>query len=331
MKILIIRLSSIGDIVLTTSVVRCIAQQNTSVEIHYLCKSEYKNLLENNPFIHKLHLFSKDDVSLLQSLTEEHFDYVVDLQNNYRSNKLGRQLHVPRACFPKLNVRKWMSVNLKLDCLPSVHVVDRYFKATKILPFPVRNDNRGSDFFINPSDYDKLKTMNIQSPFVTIAMGSRHKTKQLPLTLLETICKKITATLVLLGGKEDVETAEAVCTHVADKSVVNLCGKLSLRETAACISLSEALLTGDTGLMHIAAALNKSVVSVWGNTIPAFGMYPYMPMFPNRYHIVENKSLKCRPCSKLGFDRCPRKHFRCMNEINAEQIVTLLNETVQTH
>jgi heptosyltransferase-2 len=324
MKILIIRFSSIGDIVLTTPVIRCIAEQIPSAEIHYLCKSDYKNILETNPYIHTLHLFSKEDTHLLSLLRKEKFDYIIDLQNNFRSILLAKKLRVPSATFPKLNIGKWLLVNLKINRLPNIHVVDRYFKATRILPLAVRNDGKGLDLFIHNTDYEKWDAYKMESSFIGIAMGSQHKTKQIPTDKLIEICKKIDLPVVLLGGVNDINAANDVCLR-AERNIINLCGKFSIRETAACIEKSKMLLTGDTGLMHIAAALNKPLISVWGNTVPAFGMYPYMPNHSNVYHIIENNHLRCRPCSKLGFDKCPKGHFRCMNDIDVNQIADLIN------
>jgi len=324
MKILILRFSSIGDIVLTTPIVRCVKKQIPQAEIHFLCKPPFANLLGTSPYIQKIHLFDKDNSHFWKELQNEKFDYIIDLQNNHRSRKLCRKLKLPHAHFPKLNIRKWLFVNLRINILPNIHVVDRYFAATKILPVSVKNDGQGLDFFFNDTDYEKINACNLPQDFVAIAMGSKHKTKQLPLSILVEICKKIDKNIVLLGGENDVEMAEYLCSQLG-KNVINLCGKLTLRESASCIDLSKVLLTGDTGLMHIAAARNKLIVSVWGNTVPAFGMYPYMPLHPNRYHIIENTDLRCRPCSKLGFESCPKGHFKCMNDVDVRQIVYLCN------
>jgi len=323
MKILIIRFSSIGDIVLTTPIIRCVKQQIPDAEVHFLCKPEYKNILETNLYIRKIHFFDKENPYFWKELANEKFNYIIELQNNYRSNKLCRKLKISHAHFPKLNIKKWLLVNFKTNKMPNIHVVDRYFTATKQLPVKIENDGQGLDFFILNKDYEKIKTYDIPPNFVTIAMGSQHKTKQLPLPILVEVCKKINQHIVLLGGKNDVESANELCLQ-AKKNITNLCGKLTLRQSAACIDLSNILLTGDTGLMHIAAALNKPIVSVWGNTVPDFGMYPYMPQHPDNYHIIENTNLHCRPCSKLGFEKCPKKHFKCMNEIDIEQIIKLI-------
>ena len=330
MKILIIRLSSIGDVVLTTPIMRCVKKQVPQAEVHFLCKPPFAEMLATNPYIEKIHLFDAE-THCNASLQSENFDYIIDLQNNHRSRKLCRKLKRPHAHFPKLNIKKWLFVHLKINKLPNIHVVDRYFQATQPLPVSVENDHLGLDFFLDDADYEKINTYTIPPPFVAVAVGSQHKTKQLPVELLVRICQKVNQNIVLLGGENDVETANAVCLQTG-KNAVNLCGKLSLRESAACIDLSQVLLCSDTGLMHIAAARNKPIVSVWGNTVPAFGMYPYMPQHGNganpcrpMYYIVENTSLRCRPCSKLGFEQCPKKHFKCMNEIDCELIVKLLN------
>ena len=325
MKILVIRFSSIGDIVLTTPIIRCVARQMSDADIHYICKPAYKNLLENNPYIKQLHLFESDNHSLIQILKAENFDYIIDLQNSFRSKKLAKKLSVPYSTFPKLNIQKWLLVNFKINKMPNIHVVERYFRATETLPKTIENDFQGLDFFIDDADRKKIETFDLQQDFIAIAMGSQHATKQLPLSKLTEICRQLDKQIVLLGGKEDAETTDKFCASI-DKDVVNLCGKLSLRESAACIEKSKKLLTGDTGLMHIAAALNKSIVSVWGNTVPAFGMYPYMPQHPENYTIIENNHLPCRPCSKLGYKKCPKKHFNCMEEIDIQAIVKLLNE-----
>ena len=322
MKILIIRFSSIGDIVLTTPIVRCVRQQIPQVEVHFLCKPSYANIVQNNPYIEKIHLFDKENPLFWKELRMENFDYIIDLQNNHRSRKLCRKLKCPHAHFPKLNLRKWLLVNLKINLMPALHVVDRYFTATKLLPVSIKNDEKGLDFFIQNKDYEKNDTYNIKKPFIAVAMGSRHKTKQIPPHILVEICKKIDISFVLLGDVNDVTSANYVCSQV--KNCTNLCGRLSLQETAACIDRSKTLLTGDSALMHIAAALNKPIVSVWGNTVPAFGMYPYIPQSADSYHIIENKDLRCRPCSKLGFEKCPKKHFKCMENLTHQIIDVLL-------
>jgi heptosyltransferase-2 len=118
----------------------------------------------------------------------------------------------------------------------------------------------------------------------------------------------------MLGDKKDAERMK----NVQQKNVLNLCGKLHFHESVRIVKDAEAVITSDTGLMHAAAAFKKKIFSIWGNTIPEFGMYPYLPAEGSR--MLEVKGLSCRPCSKLGFSRCPRGHFRCMKDQNVGEI-----------
>jgi ADP-heptose:LPS heptosyltransferase len=121
----------------------------------------------------------------------------------------------------------------------------------------------------------------------------------------------------LLGGKEDAAIAEQVY-QLHKNNTINLCGKLNLNQSASIIQQSHKVITSDTGLMHIAAAYKKDIISLWGNTIPEFGMGPYFA--GKNSQILEVKNLSCRPCSKLGYKKCPKGHFKCMNDIEIAEI-----------
>ncbi|MBO4282026.1 MAG: glycosyltransferase family 9 protein [Bacteroidales bacterium] len=321
MKILIIRLSSIGDIVLTTPVVRCLKQQ-TSATLHFLCKQSMKAVVETNPHIDSIHTFRKHDPGLLERLKAENFDFVVDLQKNHVSRRLTRRLSVPHATFPKWNFRKLLLVVFKWNLLPDKHIVDRYFEAVSALN--VRNDQQGLDFYVDADDERELAAFALPQAYVAVAVGSRHATKQLPADMLENIVAQSKLPMVLLGDTADDTTASALHARYPEKTY-NLCGRLSLRASAACVAHAQTVLTGDTGLMHIAAAFHRRILSVWGNTVPAFGMYPYLPQDSEKSILLENTHCCCRPCSKLGYARCPLKHFRCMRGIPVQDIVHSLN------
>jgi ADP-heptose:LPS heptosyltransferase len=323
MKILVIRFSSIGDVILTTPLMRCVKQQLDGTEIHYLTKEAYQQILEHNPFIDRLFCYNKHNSKTVASLKNENYDYVIDLQKNLRSKKLCMALGRPSFSFPKLNIRKWLLVNFKINLLPQIHIVDRYFMALN--KFGVKNDNAGLDFFFGPDDEKAINILpeNFKAGYLTITCGSRHFTKQIPESLIKQLVDISPLPLVLLGGKDDEALAIKITDICGEKSF-NACGKLNIRQSAYLVSQSQSLIAADTGLMHIAAALKKRVVSVWGNTVPTFGMYPYMPKGQEHLaSIVEVGSLSCRPCSKLGFDKCPKKHFNCMNMQNPQKIIEL--------
>jgi len=316
-KFLIVRFSSIGDIVLTTPVVRCLRHEFPDAEIHYITKSAYKILLVNNPYIDKIYTIDREITEVLPELRREKYDFVIDLHRNLRTYRLKLALHTKSYQFPKVNLKKWLLTTFKINKLPSEHIVDRYFKCINELG--VKNDQKGLDYFIPKQDEINIKSYHIPNKFIVFAIGAKFATKRLPTEKIIEIISQLPQTVVLLGGKEDRDRAREISD--ACSNAIKLCGDLNLNQSASVVKQSQKVITHDTGLMHIAAAFNKPIISIWGNTVPAFGMYPYMPQTPNNYSIHEVKDLSCRPCSKIGYQTCPKKHFNCMNQQNIEEIV----------
>src|SRR5882724_10181150 len=210
MKILIIRFSSIGDIVLTTPVPRCIKTQLENVEIHYATKSQYQSILENNPYIDKVFLLKDDLNELIVDLRKENHDVVLDLHNNLRTRILKWKLGVHSYSFNKLNIEKWLMVNFKINQLPDVHIVDRYLETAKSLG--VKNDALGLDYFIPEKDevpWDWFPETH-RKGVIAYAIGAQHETKKLPVNRMIELCNKINRPIILLGGKEDFENGEQV-------------------------------------------------------------------------------------------------------------------------
>jgi ADP-heptose:LPS heptosyltransferase len=334
MKILVIRFSSIGDIVLTTPVVRCLKQQ-LGAEVHFLTKRNFEKIVLSNPHIDRVFSIEKKTSEVIKLLKAEGYDAVVDLHVNLRSLQVKLALGVPSYSFDKLNFEKWLMTNFKINRLPHSHIVDRYLKT--IEPLGVKNDGKGLDFFI-PKE-DEINTISdvrflipdaktpsnfkFQTPnYVAFVIGAAHATKRLPTEKIIEICNQIQSPIYLLGGKEDVERGELIRVK-SNSYVVNLCGKLNLNQSASVVQQAEKVVTHDTGLMHIAAAFGKDIISVWGNTIPEFGMTPYLPTAGSK--IIEVKDLSCRPCSKIGHDKCPKRHFKCMQIIDIFAVSAAVN------
>jgi ADP-heptose:LPS heptosyltransferase len=326
-KILILRFSSIGDIVLTTPVPRTLKTQ-LEAEVHYCTKPQYQSILANNPYIDQIHTLDGKLSSLVQQLKQERFDYVIDLHHNLRTMLIKQQLGVKSYSFPKLNVEKWLMVNLKINKLPNVHIVDRYMQT--VAPLGVKMDSLGLDYFIPEKDEVERSWLpeTHQDEYVAYAIGAQYNTKKLPLDRMIELCDKINKPIILLGDKNDGENGEQIArfferteasqaneeklAELGKKTVVfNACGKFNLNQSASIVRQARYVFTHDTGLMHIAAAFKKTIFCIWGNTIPAFGMYPYR----TRFTILENNKVKCRPCSKIGYQQCPKKHFQCMRGI----------------
>jgi ADP-heptose:LPS heptosyltransferase len=306
-------------------VVRCLKNQ-LGAEIHYLTKAPFKTILSENPHIDKLITFEKSADEVLDILKNEKYDFVVDLHNNIRTLKLKGKLGVKSAAFPKLNMRKWLFVNTKWDVMPDIHVVDRYFKAVESLG--VQSDGLGLDYYIPESDqvdlYEILPT-SFQSRYWVYTLGAQYKTKCLPEEKINELLVLIDVPIVFLGGKEDANLGERLAEKFPLKSI-NLAGKLNLNQSASVVQQSSGVVCHDTGLMHIASAFQKKMAVIWGNTTPKIGMYPYLPKSEVEY--FEVKELHCRPCSKIGFQKCPKGHFKCMNNQDLEAIADFVNQMI---
>ncbi len=323
-KFLIIRFSSIGDIVLTTPVIRCIKEQVEDAEIHYLTKNSFSGILHSNPYIDKVHILEKSFTDTINKLRKEQFNYIIDLHKNIRSCRVRKALRILSFSYNKLNYKKFLSVTFKKkNVLPNIHIVDRYLETTNV--FDVKNDNKGLDYFIPEEDNISISELpeNFKNGYVGFVIGAKHFTKKLPNNKIVEICKKINFPIILLGGKEDEENGNNIALEIGEK-VLSVCGKYNLNQSASLVKQANVIITHDTGLMHIAAAFKKKIISVWGNTIPEFGMYPYLS--DNSSQIFEINNIKCRPCSKIGYNKCPKNHFKCMNDIDEEEIVELANK-----
>jgi ADP-heptose:LPS heptosyltransferase len=319
-KVLIIRFSSIGDIVLTSPIIRCVHQQ-LDVDVHVLTKSPFATLLATNPNVAKVHTFSTSLDQVLPTLKKEGFDLVIDLHKNVRSWKVRRALKCQSISFDKLNFQKWLLTRFKIDILPTKHIVDRYFEAVRQLG--VRNDGAGLDYFISKEDQVDPQRW-VKGPYLAVVLGAAHATKQMPVDLLVSILEHVELPVLLLGGPGDTLLGQTVLEHFNRPNLINLAGALTLGGSADVIRQAAGVLTPDTGMMHIAAAFQKPIVSVWGNTVPAFGMYPYLSEPAAREKRFEVDGLSCRPCSKIGYDKCPKGHFQCMRRQPAAEIAQTL-------
>jgi heptosyltransferase-2 len=322
-KILIVRFSSIGDIILTTPVVRCLHSAFPDAEIHYFTRRQYRDIVATLPSINKVISFENNINEVIADLKQERYTHIIDLHKNLRTKILLLKMARCAHSFPKLNLRKWLKVRLKADCLPDIHIVDRYLKSVAFLN--VKNDGLGLDFII-PTETSLPENLFLpDKPYTVIVAGAKQFTKQIPESLILNLCREIKGPKVLIGGRDEMEKSQQILAKAKDEEVTDLCGKLNLYQSALILRDARNIITADTGMMHLAAALKKEVISIWGNTIPEFGMYAYYPQGMQHYnHMIENNNLKCRPCSKLGYSSCPKKHFKCMNDLHTEDILKFI-------
>ncbi len=323
-RILVIRFSSIGDIVLTTPVLRAIKQQfDGEVELHFLTKKKFDPLLEGNPFIDKLHFMERTVQEVLPELEKVGFDYIIDLHNNVRTSVVKRRLKSLSFTFRKLNFLKWIWVNFGINKMPQVHIVDRYMETLKA--FSVKDDGKGLDFFI-PEGKGLLPGKlppGFESGYIAFAIGGMHIGKRMSKEKIAEICSSVKHPTVILGGQGEHTEGEFI-RNAAGSHVFNASGKLSIHESADVLRNASLVLSGDTGMMHIASAFGKKIISLWGCTVPGFGMYPYRPHPASM--ILEPVGRKKRPCSKLG-NRCKYgEKNRCIEHISNDEIVSAIEK-----
>ena len=327
-KILVIRFSSIGDIVLTTPVLRCLKQQ-TGAEIHFLTKRSFAGIVQSNPYVDKVIAIEKDIKEVARTLVQSKYDGIVDLHGNLRTLEVkGRLLGAslltrhrrPRIrTFNKLNFRKFLLTKFQLDRMPEVHIVQRYLAAAA--DFGATDDGKGLDYFIPPEAEVDLAKNKLPTNYLAFVIGAAHATKRLTEEQMRRFCQQYKQPIVLLGGPAEKEIGKRLAADLPH--VHNACGGFNLNGSASLVRQAQLVLTHDTGLMHIAAAFARPIISVWGNTVPALGMYPYLPgqQELERQRRREVLDLPCRPCSKIGYAECPKGHFNCIRRQSATDLV----------
>lgn len=324
-KFLIIRFSSIGDLFLTTPIARALHEKFPEAEIHYLTKKKFKFVIEDYPYIHKIISFDKRLSHALQQVNKEKYTDIIDLHNNLRSNYILSRVKAQKGRLRKYNIAKWLYVKFKWQVLPTTHIIDRYFEAAKM--WGIVPDGKGPDVFIPPHDEVEIP-QDWNKGFIAAVIGGTHFTKRMPMENWLTLLKDLQLPVVLLGGKEE-EKAGSYLQHKLPGKVYNYCGKLRLFQSVSFLRQSEYVITHDTGLMHIAAALNKPMTVIWGSTDPKLGLGPYLQNGLYKYDASVVRGLRCHPCSKIGFSACPKKHFHCMKHQQVKEISKRVNLLMQ--
>ncbi|MEO9022725.1 MAG: glycosyltransferase family 9 protein [Ginsengibacter sp.] len=325
LKFLIICFSSIGDIILTTPVIRCLRKKYPDAVIHFLTEKKQVGIVQSNPYLNKVIVREDDFKDLVRELEQEAYDHIIDLDHRLYSLRLKNALRkITFHTFHKLTIKKWLYTFFKINTLPHKHIVDRYMETVEKLG--VTNDGLGLDCFIPANECIKKDDIPFSHSqgYVAMAIGAAYNTRKLPLEKLKELVAKIKYPIILLGGKEDFLNGEKIAEQDTVK-IYNACGKFSLNESADIIRKATLVISHDNELMHIAAAFKKNILSVWGNTVPSFGATPYQIL----YETFQVNKLWCRPCSKTGFDKCPLGHFKCMNHQSMDAIAERTHSLVK--
>ena len=332
-RILIVRLSSLGDILLSTPLIRSIKKMFPHVKIDYLLREEYKDVLINNPYINKLFLFKRNDSNYIpDELSSNSYDLVIDLQNNFRSAGIRKKLKTSNLkTFNKRTLDKLLLVNFKINRLKdSGQIPERY--AESVDGFNLDGD--GLDLF---TGNETASINGREKDYIGFAPGSRHFTKTWPEDYYISLGKKLSdegKTVVLFGGKEDMKICEEISKSIFNS--IDLSNNNNLLLTAVNMKECKAVVCNDSGLMHTACAMQVPVLALFGSTVREFGFTPYnnRNFKPEAYQplaeILENKTLSCRPCTHIGRESCPKKHFKCMLELTPEVAFNKLKELINS-
>ncbi|HUH75291.1 MAG TPA: glycosyltransferase family 9 protein [Chitinophagales bacterium] len=320
-KILLIRLSSIGDIVLTSLALRCIKNTYPEAQIDFLTKEQYVDLVASYPQISNVLLYKSSLWQIAQEVISNDYDAVIDLHANTRTRILQQLLpeSIPFYRYKKQSLRRLLSVGLKRDLYKNEKVPEQYLDALKKLN--VQNDGKGLEFHIPQKDwiYRSDVPLTHRSGYAVLSLGATYFTKKLPLFKWEELVQRLEFPIIIIGGEQEIALGQYL-EQLDDLKIINKCGQYNLHQSASVIAQSIFVITHDTGMMHIAAALKKKVISIWGGTVPYLGFEPYgIPAEKSIF--IENTELNCRPCSKYGREDCPKGHFKCMNEISVDKII----------
>ena len=312
-RIIIIRLSSLGDILLTTPLIRSIKTQYPQITIDFLLREQYQDTLKLNKYISNLYLYKSD----LRELNDNSYNLIVDLQNNFRSRKVVKDLKAPTLKFRKYNLDKFLLVKFKIN-------------RVKYLPqIPIRYSNTIPDFKLDENGLDIFLPNDIKSnlkdeiKYIGFAPGSKHFTKMWPIEYYIELGKSLSNDghiVVMLGGKNDKKICKEISKEIS--SSIDLSNDDDLFQTAGDMQQCSAIICNDSGLMHLACALKIPVLTFFGSTVKDFGFTPYK----NHNLILENNSLNCRPCSHIGKSSCPKDHFNCMKKLTPQLAYNNLKE-----
>ncbi len=327
MKFLVIRLSSIGDIVLMTPAIRCLRARYPDSEIHFLTKKSFAAVTEANPYIDRFHYYDRDFGALARTLAGEKFDYVIDLHKNLRTYRLRRHVRSRWLSYRKLSVEKFLLTRLGIDRMPGRHITLRSLDALASLG--VRDDGGGLDYFI--PENKGMSRSALPEPwrngYVALVIGASYYTKKLPVPQLIEVCALLNVPVVLIGGRDDAGEGARIAAS-APEQIYNSCGRLTLHESADLVRQAEVVISHDTGLQYIACAFGKPVMAIWGGTSPKLDVEPFygtgeqitgrLSLPPYRNFVVPG--LPCQPCSNFGTRTCPKGHFRCMKEQDTKLI-----------
>ncbi|MFQ6618128.1 MAG: lipopolysaccharide heptosyltransferase II [Fidelibacterota bacterium] len=328
-NVLFIRFSAMGDIILSTPVIRAVRKKYPGARIHFLVKREYEDLLKFNSYLDKLLLFDagkevKDLLRYRKLIRAGNYDLILDLHNSLRSRLITAFIRGPDIRrIDKRVLKRFLLIKFKVKLFREMlSVTDRYFETVEDLG--IGDDGEGLDLFLPPQLHSSK--IGISGKLrICIHPGAGFYTKRwMPYRyaqLADRCMDELGAIVILIGSNNDVYIGRQIEDYMKN-SPINLMGSSSILETAAVINQCQLHVCSDSGTMHVATALKKKVVAIFGPTTEELGFFPYY----TEYRVIQKKGLKCRPCTHTGSDSCPEGHFKCMKQIEVSEVFEVVKQ-----
>lgn len=327
MKVLIIRLSSIGDIILTTAVLKVFKEKYPESEVDFLVLDKFKDAISLCPYVDNLILFDKKKhdgllnlIKFSKKLEKNNYDYVIDIHSKFRSKiitKVFKYLYnVKTVSYKKRAFWKSILVNMKLIKYKVDNtIVKNYFSAFKDFDLEYQGEQ------LNFSFENGLEQKFIEyKDYFVFAPGASKETKKWTEdnfgNLANLLYKKYKKKILLIGSKEDIDKCNRI-NLISKDSCINLAGKLTLKESGALLSVAKALITNDSGPFHIARGVACRSFAIFGPTSPE--MFDF-----DKNSILIYKNSNCSPCSLHGDKICPKGHFDCMKNLNYKKVYDIV-------
>ena len=327
---------------MATPLIRLLRQRFPQAQIDFLVRKEYSELLRFHPGISRLLEFdvSRKHAALAEmrkEIRQTGYDIILDIHHNLRSRYLCFGLLILSLFktrvyrLHKNQFIRFLLVKFKINLYRKLYgrvipVWEKYLRTAR--PLGVAIDHGRSEIYL-PAEAGEaaekfLISLKETNWNIVIAPGARHFSKRWPeeyfTELIQQLFAKTGWRTVLAGGAEDIPVIENILRQLPEGLAVSAAGKLTLLETAALIKQSRLMISNDSGLMHLGAALDIPLVAIFGSTVEELGFFPTSP----KAVVVENRGLYCRPCSHIGRSDCPEKHFRCMQEVTPETILSIV-------
>jgi ADP-heptose:LPS heptosyltransferase len=305
-KILVIRFSSLGDIILSFPLLKKLKEKFTKAEVHFLTKKNFEEIVLMNPDIDKIILQDESLSDLRNKIKKEEYDLIIDIHKNFRSIFVSLFNGKKIVRYKKENFKKFLLVKFKINLFKNVVPVYKKYLLT------IKDYLYDTNYEFTKTEIKFNKKRIIEDNYIVISPTSRHFTKTYPRSkFVKYVNSLIGKKIVLVGNSSDND--KMICNYIESKceNVLNLCGNLSIQELVNVLYNSEYVICNDSAILHLAEAVRKRVVAIFGSTVREFGFFPQL----KDSIVLENKNLKCRPCTHIGRESCPLEHFKCMEEV----------------